>query len=68
MEMVCGGAKPFLATAHLTSEHMRSVDRAISLFQNKRKMGGDEFSQTYMDKLVKASISGTHRLRSDCAY
>ncbi|XP_076667296.1 atlastin GTPase isoform X3 [Andrena cerasifolii] len=53
METVCGGAKPFLATAHLTSEHMRSVDRAISLFQNKRKMGGDEFSQTYMDKLVK---------------
>ncbi|XP_076165879.1 atlastin GTPase isoform X3 [Ptiloglossa arizonensis] len=53
MEIVCGGAKPFLATARLEMEHTRCVDKAISLFQNKRKMGGDEFSQTYMDKLVK---------------
>lgn len=53
MESVCGGTKPFLATAHLESEHRRCVDKALHQFQNKRKMGGDEFSQAYMDKLQK---------------
>lgn len=53
MEDVCGGLKPFLATAHLESEHLRCVDQALYVFQNKRKMGGDEFSLTYMDKLKK---------------
>ncbi|XP_048504895.1 atlastin [Athalia rosae] len=53
MESVCGGTKPFLATAHLESEHHRCVDKALHQFQNKRKMGGDEFSQTYMEKLQK---------------
>lgn len=53
MEDVCGGLKPFLATAHLESEHLRCVDQALYVFQNKRKMGGDEFSLTYMEKLKK---------------
>ncbi|XP_058808981.1 atlastin [Phymastichus coffea] len=53
MECVCGGTKPFLATAHLESEHHRCVDKALHQFQNKRKMGGEEFSQMYMEKLQK---------------
>lgn len=56
MENICGGAKPFLATAHLESEHHHCVDSALRQFQNKRKMGGEEFSQIYMEKLIKASI------------
>lgn len=56
MECVCGGAKPFLATSHLESEHHRCVNKALHQFRNKRKMGGDEFSQTYMDKLEKVII------------
>lgn len=56
MECVCGGTKPFLATAHLESEHQRCVDKALHQFANKRKMGGDEFSQTYMEKLMKVFI------------
>ncbi|EZA62001.1 hypothetical protein DMN91_003442 [Ooceraea biroi] len=55
MENVCGGAKPFLATAHLESEHQHCMDMALRQFQNKRKMGGEEFSQIYMEKLIKAS-------------
>ncbi|KAG7203069.1 hypothetical protein KM043_010192 [Ampulex compressa] len=53
MDVVCGGTKPFLGTAHLESEHRRCVDKALLQFQNKRKMGGDEFSQSYMEKLIK---------------
>jgi atlastin len=55
MECVCGGTKPFLATAHLESEHQRCVDKALHQFQNKRKMGGEEFSQTYLEKLQKVN-------------
>lgn len=56
MEHVCGGAKPFLATAHLESEHRHCMDSALRQFQNKRKMGGEEFSQIYMEKLIKARM------------
>lgn len=56
MEDVCGGKRPFLGTAHLESEHLRCVDKAIHIFQNKRKMGGDEFSLTYMEKLKKVLL------------
>ena len=53
MDGVCGGTKPFLATAHLESEHNRCLEKALHQFQNKRKMGGEEFSQMYMEKLQK---------------
>lgn len=56
MDCVCGGTKPFLATAHLESENQRCVDKALHQFQNKRKMGGEEFSQMYMEKLIKVCI------------
>ncbi|XP_039283438.1 atlastin, partial [Nilaparvata lugens] len=51
MEGICGGAKPYLNTAHLETEHLRIKDKAISQFASKRKMGGDEFSQNYRIKL-----------------
>lgn len=57
MESVCGGIKPFLPTALLDAEHQRCMDSAIHHFQNKRKMGGDEFSQMYMEKLMKVLIN-----------
>lgn len=53
MEDVCGGNQPFLATASLKKEHSTSMDKALTFFQNKRKMGGQEFSQMYMEKLMK---------------
>nr|XP_012144988.1 PREDICTED: atlastin isoform X2 [Megachile rotundata] len=53
MEDVCGGKKPYVATVYLETEHQRCVDKAINMFQNKRKMGGDEFSQMYMRRLRK---------------
>lgn len=51
MEDVCGGGRPYLSTAHLESEHLRSKDKALFQFQSKRKMGGDEFSLIYKEKL-----------------
>lgn len=56
MDCVCGGTKPFLATATLEAEHLRCVDKALHQFQNKRKMGGEEFSQAYMERLEKVPI------------
>ncbi|OAD53941.1 Atlastin [Eufriesea mexicana] len=51
MEDICGAKTPYLRTALLENEHARCMDKAMCIFQNKRKMGGDEFSQTYMKKL-----------------
>ncbi|KAK9497543.1 hypothetical protein O3M35_004244 [Rhynocoris fuscipes] len=51
MENVCGGAKPYLNSAHLETEHLRIKALAIDQFRNKRKMGGEEFSETYRQKL-----------------
>jgi len=51
MEAVCGGAKPYLSTAHLETEHLRIKDKAMELFTKKPKMGGEEFSRIYKDKL-----------------
>ncbi|XP_076234189.1 atlastin GTPase isoform X2 [Calliopsis andreniformis] len=53
MENICGGGQPFLATASLEKEHTASVDKALQFFQNKRKMGGQEFSEMYREKLIK---------------
>lgn len=55
MENVCGGAKPYLNSAHLETEHLRVKTKAIDQFTNKRKMGGEEFSETYKIKLEAVS-------------
>lgn len=57
MEAVCGGAKPYLNTAHLESEHLRIKERAIDLFSKKPKMGGEEFSKQYKAKLDEVNCS-----------
>ncbi|CAH1394350.1 unnamed protein product [Nezara viridula] len=51
MEGVCGGAKPYLSTALLENEHVRIKLKAMDQFSKKRKMGGEEFSETYRMKL-----------------
>ncbi|XP_058467288.1 atlastin [Malaya genurostris] len=51
MEDVCGGSKPYLSSAHLDSEHNRIKEKALHQFSSKRKMGGEEFSEKYREKL-----------------
>ncbi|XP_049878146.1 atlastin isoform X1 [Pectinophora gossypiella] len=52
MEEVCGGAKPYLQSQLLEAEHGRARDKALHAFHAKRKMGGDEFSQSYCEQLT----------------
>ncbi|KAK6639192.1 hypothetical protein RUM43_007462 [Polyplax serrata] len=51
MEEICGGTKPYINTERLESEHQRVKDKVVSQFNSKRKMGGEEFSETYRAKL-----------------
>ncbi|XP_059611226.1 atlastin isoform X2 [Phlebotomus argentipes] len=51
MEDVCGGTKPFLSNGHLDAEHQRIKEKALHQFSAKRKMGGEEFSEKYREKL-----------------
>jgi hypothetical protein len=56
MEEICGGAKAFMSTARIETEHQRVKDNALQLFQSKRKMGGDDFSTKYRDTLEQVFI------------
>lgn len=56
MEEVCGGAKPYLKTEAIETEHRRVKDKAIHQFNSKKKMGGDEFSLIYKEQLEKVNI------------
>ncbi|KAH3853548.1 atlastin-2-like isoform X2 [Dreissena polymorpha] len=51
MEEICGGDKAYIHPHELEQEHLRCVQNAIETFKSTRKMGGPEFSQSYLDKL-----------------
>jgi len=51
MEGVCGGDKPFINEHILEIEHLRIRDAALETFDGRRKMGGEEFSAKYREKL-----------------
>lgn len=53
MDEVCGGTRPYLQGQLLEANHLRIRDKAIGTFQAKRKMGGEEFSESYKDQLSK---------------
>jgi len=53
MESLCGGDRPYLNESVLELEHTRILESAITEFDARKKMGGEEFSTTYRDKLVK---------------
>ncbi|XP_063231585.1 atlastin isoform X2 [Bacillus rossius redtenbacheri] len=53
MEGICGGTKPYLNVTILETEHQRTKDKALFQFRNKRKMGGESFSEQYREKLEK---------------
>lgn len=51
MEEVCGAEKPFINEHILEIEHLRIRDLALEVFNSRRKMGGEEFSLKYREKL-----------------
>ncbi|GBP49825.1 Atlastin [Eumeta japonica] len=53
MEEVCGGAKPYLQPTLLEAEHARLRDKALHAFSARRKMGGEEFSREYAERLTR---------------
>ncbi|XP_025833739.1 atlastin [Agrilus planipennis] len=56
MEEVCGGTKPYLNATTIETEHQRIKDKALSQFNGKRKMGGEEFSSKYKEQLDKVML------------
>ncbi|RWS17926.1 atlastin-2-like protein [Dinothrombium tinctorium] len=51
MEDICGGNKPFLNPKILQERHEEVRQEAIETFKKARKMGGKEFSESYLQKL-----------------
>ena len=51
MEEVCGPERPYINEHVLEIEHLRIHDTALEVFNLRRKMGGEEFSTKYREKL-----------------
>ncbi|OQV18091.1 Atlastin [Hypsibius exemplaris] len=51
MEEICGGDQPYLNTQKLEHEHTIVQGKAVQKFQEIPKMGGKEFSVSYLQKL-----------------
>lgn len=67
MEEVCGPERPFINEHILEIEHLRIRDSAMEVFNSRRKMGGEEFSLKYRDKLESeiAETFENYRLVND---
>jgi atlastin len=51
MEEVCGAERPYINEHVLEIEHLRIHDTALEVFNSRRKMGGEEFSTKFREKL-----------------
>jgi len=51
MDEVCGAERPYINEHVLEIEHLRIHDEALEVFNGRRKMGGEEFSTKYREKL-----------------
>lgn len=51
MESVCGGDKPYINEHVLDIEHCRIKDQSLDVFGSRRKMGGEEASSAYRERL-----------------
>ncbi|KAI1697357.1 atlastin-2 [Ditylenchus destructor] len=51
MEQICGGDAPYMGAVELEGHHARHKEEAIHRFQTTKKMGGEELSQQFLDKL-----------------
>jgi len=53
MESLCGGERPYLNEQVLELEHSRIQEAALTEFDSRKKLGGDEFSVKYRDQLME---------------
>ncbi|XP_057314981.1 atlastin-2-like isoform X2 [Hydractinia symbiolongicarpus] len=51
MEQVCGGDTPYLSPSELENKSEIYKSKALTLFNATRKMGGDQFSKEFEDRL-----------------
>ena len=52
MEEICGGGCPFVNPNTLEEKHLEYYDKSLESFDSTRKMGGEEFSVQYREKLA----------------
>ena len=53
MEDVCGGNTPFMNPNSLEKKHNQVYAETLEVFTKVRKMGGKEFSESYLEKLYE---------------
>jgi len=63
MEEVCGAERPYINEHVLEIEHLRIHDTALETFNGRRKMGGEEFSTKYREKLESEILESFETLK-----
>lgn len=51
MEEVCGGDTPYMSPTQLDEYHANFKEESIRKFKDARKMGGEDYSQKFLEKL-----------------
>lgn len=51
MEEVCGGETAYLAPNDLDYKHFELLEESLRLFSETRKMGGEDYSQSFKNQL-----------------
>lgn len=64
MDAVCGAERPYINEHILEIEHLRTRDSALEVFNSRRKMGGEEFSLKYRERLENEICESFENLRA----
>ena len=64
MENICGTDKPYINDHVLEMEHLRLHDTALKVFNGRRKMGREELSLKYREKLLSDISKDFENLKS----
>lgn len=54
MEEICGGDRPFVSPKELERRNAEITNQAMEVFNKFRKMGGKEYSDTYLNELKES--------------
>lgn len=53
MTNACGGGKPYVSPEELRTLHEKFRNETIKKFKSTPKMGGDEYSQPFLERLIE---------------
>lgn len=57
MKDICGAKKPYINPKILEQKHNQLLRESMNMFENTKKLGGEDYSKTFSDNLLKDLVS-----------